>query len=70
MHLKSETVPQRARGRKQQTRWSKGGTTIFSITERKTSIQKHFSMSDEESHGAQANVIGYLFGSGKIILKS
>jgi len=37
---------------KRTKKWSKGGTTIFSITERKTSIQKHFSMSDEESHGA------------------
>ena len=45
---------QRARGRKiKKKRWSKGGTTIFSITERKATIQKHFSMSDEESHVAR-----------------
>ena len=44
---------QRTLRRKQQKRWSKGGTTIFSVTERKTSIRKHFSMSDEESHGAR-----------------
>ena len=37
-------------------RWSKGGTTMFSITERKTSIQKHFSKSDEESHGARKRI--------------
>ena len=39
--------------------WSKGGTTIFSMTERKTSIQEHFSMSDEEPWRAQANVKNY-----------
>ena len=30
---------------------------LFSITERKTSIRKHFSMSDEESHGAHKRML-------------